>query len=148
MLLGGRTVFLLYLSGIHIQRLLQWRSSNPKGCLHYQLKEYLSVYMKIGPRGIATNTSQQEATVNCALSGSRRSLSSDQTRPVLTSSYHSVKLNLLDMTFEIILKNFALLFACGGAGLFSHCVPAVTLSQKTTTHAESTAEHKGQSHTH
>ncbi len=46
----------------------------PKGYLHYQLIEYLSVCMKMGPRGIATNTSQHETPINCILKGSRRGL--------------------------------------------------------------------------
>lgn len=46
----------------------------PKGYLHYQLIEYLSVCIKMGPRGIARNTSQHEATINCILRGSRQGL--------------------------------------------------------------------------
>lgn len=53
----------------------------PKGYLHYQLIEYLSVCMKMSPHGIALNTSQHGTTINCILRGGRRGLCLEQTCP-------------------------------------------------------------------
>ena len=58
----------------------------PNGYLHYQLIEYLSVCKRMSPHGIAMNTSQHGATINCIWRGSRRGLSLEQTMP-FTSHY-------------------------------------------------------------